>query len=163
MKKVKVSYVRLTFVTIIMVSLNLLTSNDHYESSGVKTQNMLNTMSQICSGTNSNMAVPTVYTDTNNYLSQLEGTTESLQYLKSLKLEHGSKSKRRHVDEAFKRFTSDMWMKLSNVRHVDEALKRFTSIWIQLLRKRLYQRNHGGQGLTTTQLKQYDLFHVDHT
>ncbi|CAF1857036.1 unnamed protein product [Brassica rapa subsp. trilocularis] len=64
----------------------------------------------------------------------------SLQYLKSLKLEHGSKSKRRHVDEAFKRFTSDMWMKLSNVRHVDEALKRFTSIWIQLLRKRLYQR-----------------------
>uniref|UniRef100_M4EY37 Uncharacterized protein n=1 Tax=Brassica campestris TaxID=3711 RepID=M4EY37_BRACM len=114
MKKVKVSYVRLTFVTIIMVSLNLLT-----KSSGVKTQNMLNTMSQICSGTNSNM---------------------SLQYLKSLKLEHGSKSKRRHVDEAFKRFTSDMWMKLSNVRHVDEALKRFTSIWIQLLRKRLYQR-----------------------
>ncbi|CAF2049892.1 unnamed protein product [Brassica napus] len=78
--------------------------------------------------------------ETNNYLSQLEGTTESLQYLKSLKLEHGSKSKRRHVDEAFKRFTSDMWMKLSNVRHVDEALKRFTSIWIQLLRKRLYQR-----------------------
>ncbi|WZZ16325.1 hypothetical protein YC2023_109414 [Brassica napus] len=97
--------------------------------------------------------------ETNNYLSQLEGTTESLQYLKSLKLEHGSKSKRRHVDEAFKRFTSDMWMKLSNVRHVDEALKRFTSIWIQLLRKRF----HGGQGLTTTQLKQYDLFHVDHT
>ncbi|KAG5390763.1 hypothetical protein IGI04_032304 [Brassica rapa subsp. trilocularis] len=78
MKKVKVSYVRLTFVTIIMVSLNLLT-----KSSGVKTQNMLNTMSQICSGTNSNMVVKFVFNMPYFYsILPFEGCTNSIHRLR---------------------------------------------------------------------------------
>lgn len=105
----QVSYVRLTFVTIIMVSLNLLTSNDHYskihsyshlflscslmdlkftESSGVKTQNMLNTMSQICSGTNSNMVVKFVFNMPYFYsILPFEGCTNSIH---RCKLTHNS-------------------------------------------------------------------------
>ncbi|CAN7093806.1 unnamed protein product [Brassica rapa subsp. narinosa] len=87
-----------------MVSLNLLTSNDHYskihsyshlflscslmdlkftESSGVKTQNMLNTMSQICSGTNSNMVVKFVFNMPYFYsILPFEGCTNSIHRLR---------------------------------------------------------------------------------